>query len=323
MQQTLKKLVDAHWFQNTITAVIVFAGVLVGFETYPALAARHHGILHFLDTVVLGVFTLEVVLKIGAEGKRPWRYFADPWNVFDFLIVAACFLPFSGSAITVLRLLRLLRVLKLLKALPKLQVIVTALLKSIPSMAYVSMLLGLLFYVYGVAGVFMFGQNDPMHFKDLPTAMVTLFSVVTLEGWVEIMYINMFGCENYGYAADSLFACPFTEAHPSGMVPLLGGIYFISFVLMGTMIVLNLFIGVIMGGMSEAQDEAAHTQKLAEREARGDRLLLDDELCKLREDLARMQTHITTLERVARSVLPNPVERPVARVPDGVAAPAE
>jgi voltage-gated sodium channel len=253
---------------------------------------------------------VEVVVKMGAEGNKPWRYFSDPWNVFDFIIVVACFLPFEGSAITVLRLLRLLRVLKLVKALPKLQILVAALLKSIPSMLYVSMLVGLLFYVYAVAAVFLFSENDPVHFKDLQIGMLSLFRIVTLEDWTDIMYINMFGCENYGYSPDSIYPCAFSAANPSGMSPLLGAGFFVSFVLMGTMIVLNLFIGVIMGGMTEAQEEAAQTQKIAERAARGEMILMDDELSKLREDLAHMQKHISTLERVARSIHPTPIARP-------------
>ena len=149
---------------------------------------------------------------------------------------------------TVLRLLRLLRVLKLVKALPKLQILVSALLKSIPSMGYVTLLLFLLFYVYAVSAVFLFGHNDPLHFGDLETAMLSLFRVVTLEDWTDIMYINMYGCDRYGYTAKSIVACTNPEANP-----LLASLFFVSFVLIGTMIILNLFIGVIMTGMEEAQ----------------------------------------------------------------------
>ena len=69
---------------------------------------------------------VEIGVKMGAEGARPWRYFLDPWNVFDFIIVAVCFLPFNREYAAVLPLLRLLRVLKLVRALPRLQVLVGA-----------------------------------------------------------------------------------------------------------------------------------------------------------------------------------------------------
>lgn len=290
MKEFLKKIADSNWFQTSITVVILLAGVLVGMETYPALVERHHHLIHVLDQIILWIFVLEIVVKMGAEGKRPWRYFLDPWNVFDFIIVAACFLPFEGNAVTVLRLLRLLRVLKLVKALPKLQILVGALLKSIPSMVYVSILLFLLFYVYAVAAVFLFGENDPLHFKNLEIAMLSLFRVVTLEDWTDVMYINMYGCDQYGYSADSVVQCYAPKAQP-----LLGALFFVSFVLTGTMIILNLFIGVIMSGMDEAQAEADDLSRLAKG---GGKPSVAGEIAALQEQLEAMQSRLASLARL-------------------------
>ncbi|MBN2663057.1 MAG: ion transporter [Bacteroidales bacterium] len=244
-----KKIADSNWFKNTITIVILLAGILVGIETYTHFAHEHHTILHIFDQLILYIFVIEIAVKMLSEGNKPWNYFKDGWNVFDFIIVAAAFMPFGGSSVAILRLLRLLRVLKLVKALPKLQMLVGALLKSIPSMGYVSILLMLLFYIYAVAGVFFFGDNDPIHFKDLQTSMLSLFRVVTLEDWTDLMYINMFGCENYGYDGN-MSICVNSKASP-----LLSAGFFVSFVMIGTMIILNLFIGVIMTGMDEARVE--------------------------------------------------------------------
>ncbi len=290
LSQKLKVIVEAAAFQNTITVFILLAAVLVGVETYPHLQERYHSALDVCDKVILGVFILEIVLKIGAEGRRPWHYFADPWNVFDFAIVVACLLPFSGSAVTVLRLLRLLRVLKLVRALPKLQILVSALLKSIPSMGYVGILLGLLFYVYAVAGVFFFSGNDPMHFGDLPLSALTLFRVVTLEGWTEILYINMYGCDRVGYDGMAEM-CKQPEATPSLAVA-----YFVSFVLLGTMVVLNLFIGVIMNGMDEAQAEA-NQDRDDEAQAAGKLPTVTDALGDVEQRLLELQTQLADLHR--------------------------
>jgi len=114
-------------------------------------------------------------------------------------------------------------------------------------MGYVSILLLLLFYIYAVAGVFFFGDNDPIHYSDLQTSMLSLFRVVTLEDWTDIMYINMFGCENYGYDGNMDLCLNSTPQSALSIT------YFVSFVLIGTMIFLNLFIGVIMEGMDEAK----------------------------------------------------------------------
>ncbi|MBM3277755.1 MAG: ion transporter [Candidatus Handelsmanbacteria bacterium] len=281
----LRKVAAARWFQNGVTLVILFAGVLVGVETNAEFAAAHHGVLLFLDRLILGIFTLEMLIKMGAEGRRPWNCFGDPWNVFDFLIVAVCYLPIHSQYVTVLRLLRLLRVLRLVRALPRMQLLVAALFKSIPSMVYVAGLMMLLFYVYAVAGVFVFGKNDPIHFSSLGRAMLSLFGVVTLEGWVELMNIQIYGCDRYGYGE-------FPELCTSPLAMPAAGIgYFVSFVLLGTMVVLNLFIGVIMNGMEEAQRERQQEQQ--------DRLgvgSLAAELAAAREQVARLDEALGNLE---------------------------
>ena len=277
MVQLCKKIADSKWFQNSVTIAILIAGVLVGIETYPETAKANEGFLSVANAIILGIFVVEVVVKIIAEVPKPFRYFKDGWNVFDFIIVAAAFLPFGGSSIAILRLLRLLRVLKLIKALPKLQMLVGALMKSIPSMGYVSILLLLLFYIYAVAGVFFFGENDPIHFENLQTSMLSLFRVVTLEDWTDVMYINMFGCENYGYDGNEAL-CTNSFGSPGG-----SAFFFVSFVLIGTMIFLNLFIGVIMNGMDEARAEMdASDQK--EREAAGEaKVSIEDVEKKMQE----------------------------------------
>jgi len=152
-------------------------------------------------------------------------------------------------------------VLRLITAIPKLQLLVTCLLKSLPSMFYVSILLFLLFYVYGAMAVFLFGENDPIHFRNLQTSILSLFRVVTLEDWTDVMYINMYGSNAYGYSADDL-----SKWNPaSSQSPLGAAIFFVSFVLIGTMIVLNLVIGVIMNSMDESNEEISLKQEIERR----------------------------------------------------------
>ncbi|MGH1348109.1 MAG: ion transporter [Nannocystales bacterium] len=259
MVEILRKVSNASWFTQFITGVILLAGVIVGLETYPGIVEEWGGALHGANLLILIIFTIEVAVKMGAEGSKPWRYFRDPWNIFDFLIVVAAYLPIDAQFITVLRLARVLRVLKLVRALPKLQIIVSALLKSIPSMGYVSLLLLLLFYLFAVTGTFLFGENDPVHFRNLQLSMLTLFRVVTLEDWTDVMYIQMYGCEGYGYGGME-HLCTKSAAHP-----VFGAGFFVTFVLIGTMIVLNLFVGVIMSGMEEAQREQELLRELEDR----------------------------------------------------------
>ena len=256
------KIIKAKLFDNFIIGIILFAGLLVGVQTYKEFANRHIEILTFLDSLVLSIFTLEAVIKILAEGKRPINYFRNAWNIFDFLIVTVCLmeplLPLDAEFLPVLRLARILRVLRLVTVVPKLQLIVGTLLKSIPSMFYVCILLFLLFYMYGAMGVFLYGDNDPIHFRNLQTALLSLFRVTTLEDWTDVMYINMYGSDNYGYSPEDLARwTPVPTASPLG-----AAFFFVSFVLIGTMVVLNLVIGVIMNSMDEMNAEMALNERI-------------------------------------------------------------
>ena len=265
MSEACLRISNSKAFQRFIILTIVLAGVVVGVQTYAKFAERHKEILEFMDGMILVVFSLEVIIKVAAEGKKPLRYFRNPWNVFDFIIVAACLLepvlPIDGAFLPVLRLARILRVLRLVTTIPKLQVLVTCLLKSLPSMFYVSVLLGLLFYVYGTMAVFLYGENDPIHFRNLQTSILSLFRVVTLEDWTDVMYINMYGSDNYGYSDQDLALWePSSQASPLG-----AAIFFVSFVLIGTMIVLNLVIGVIMNSMDESNAEMSIQREISRR----------------------------------------------------------
>ena len=268
MTTFFKNIADAKWFQTFIIFVILLAGIVVGAQTYVHFALEHEFALSIIDQVILWIFVVEIVVKMGAEGSKPWNYFKDSWNVFDFLIVAVCFMPLEdASFIAVLRLARILRVFKLVTALPKLQLIVGALLKSIPSMGYVFLLLALHFYIYGCMATFLYCENDPWHFGDLQHSMLSLFRAVTMEDWTDLMYINMYGSDNYGYSAEmDAWANASGYTRVSTASPFGAAMFFVSFILTGAMIVLNLFIGVIMTGMDEMK---AESDLQASVEARG------------------------------------------------------
>lgn len=274
MQSLCRRIIEANGFQRGVLGLIVFAGVLLGLETSATLMARAGGVLHAIDRVVLALFVGELALRIGACGARPWRFFADGWNVFDFAIVAVCLLPVQAEFAAVLRLARVLRVLRLITAVPRLQILVGALLKSIPSMTYVALLLSVLFYVYAVLGVSFFGRTDPEHFGTLGSAALTLFQVVTLEGWAEIMRAQMAG--------------------PAGPAVAVG--YFVSFILLGTMITLNLLIGVIVNGMDEARQDMEDDTRARHVAATGAASVGDD-LVELRRQAAALEAALAALQR--------------------------
>lgn len=284
IQNISHRIVESYIFRNFILGIIILSGVIVGVETYPQLYLKHVRLFQAIDQLIIGIFAIEIALKLLSFGRSPLNYFKDPWNVFDFIIVAICFVPnVDTHFVTVLRLARILRVFRIISILPKLQILVNALLKSIPSMGYVVVLLSIVFYIYAVAGSFLFGKSDPVHFGSLHISMISLFKVLTLEGWTDIMNIQLYGTTDP--AAE--------EAGPPKSYASV--LYFVSFILFGAMIIMNLFIGVIMNSMQESQDEiknalvknnsskSASQKLLADLEDKIDGLKLD--IQKLNESL--------------------------------------
>ena len=189
MTRICQRVATAPIFQHLAVGVIVFAGVLAGLEPSAGIVREHGSVLRSLDIAVLVFFVFEIAVRIGAHGRQPWRFFSDAWNTFDFTIVALCLLPAAGPFAAVLRLARILRLLRLISAFPKLQLLVGALLKSLSAMGYVGLLLALMAYIYGVIGVHLFSAHDPVHFGSLVIALLTLFQVITLDNWGDILAV--------------------------------------------------------------------------------------------------------------------------------------
>ena len=292
MQKQLKIFTESKQFQMFFIGIILLSGVVVGLDSYPEISEEYGTILHFLDSIILGLFVFEICIKLISFGPRVHEFFKDGWNVFDFIIVSACFLPFDGQSIIVLRLLRVLRIVRLVGTIPELKLIVNTLLKSIPSLGYIGVLLFILFYMYACLGTFLFRENDPIHFESLHLSLLSLFRVATLEDWTDIMYTAVYGCQNYGYSGLEEL-CKNSEAFP-----FLGWFYFVSFVLLATFVFLNLFIGVIISNMEDIKQK--------------ERLRLDPELAslekseanvkvllnKIKKDMALLESHISFLENV-------------------------
>lgn len=243
------------WFQNTITAAIFVAGFNVGAQTYDLSEGALEN-LEALDTIVLALFTIEVALKVFAEGLRPWRYFKDSWNMFDFLVVAASYMPFDTSQVAMLRLMRLLRLLKLVRALPKLRILVISLLQSAGAVGYVMLMVMLLFYLWAVVGVLFFADNDPVNFGTLHAALLGLWRAATGDDWTDQMYVAIYGCNTqiYGGGAD-YGSNPEKCINPSPLGMLFPVFYFVAFQVLAGMMLINMFIGAIMMSMQEAQDD--------------------------------------------------------------------
>lgn len=235
------RISDSERFQLVITAAILLNAVTLGLETVQSVDARYGAELEALNTAFLGVFAVEIAIRILAYGRRPQDYFRNGWNVFDFLIIAAAFMPFLRSNATLLRVVRLLRVFRLLSVLPELRVLTLALVRSIAPIFGIGLVVLLLLYVYGMVGWLLYEDSNPEYFQDIGVAMLTLFKMLTLEGWPDI----------YDEVA---------RANPWAWV------YFVSFVLLSSFILFNMFIGIIINSMEESR--ALELRRLDDEAAR-------------------------------------------------------
>ncbi len=158
----------------------------MGLQTSAELEASIGHIMGMIDLVCLIIFTVEIVLKLMAYGIR---FFTDGWNIFDFVIVI---LSFAFRAFRVFRVLRTLKAVKGLRALralrlvswlDKLKMIIAAIGKSIPGILWSGCLLLLIYYIFSIMGVTLFGGAFPDWFGTIGKSMYTLFQVMTLESW--------------------------------------------------------------------------------------------------------------------------------------------
>ena len=295
MVDLLNRIINQDLFGRVILGAILLTAVLVGVETLPQFDATTPlgRFVSVAQDAILWLFLVEALIKIGSHGSRPWRYFRDPWNVFDFTIVFICFLPIDSNYVAVFRIARVLRTLRLVTALPQLQHLVAALLRSIPSLGYVGILLLLHFYIYAVIGTFLFRGNDPVQFGTLPRTMLTLFEVLTLEAWPEYMRTQMYGSEAY-YSDEQRQLAQGTAISPQAW-SYISPIYFGSFIFLGAMIVLNLFTGIIIKGLEDAQDEVAQAARKSEEQRIGRELTVADELRMLSDELQEVSQRMRML----------------------------
>ena len=259
VREKLRRFVEDERFQRFIIALIVFNALTLGVETSETVRGAIGGLLRAIDRTVLAVFTVEVALRLYAQGPR--RFFRDPWSVFDFLIVGVSLLPASGP-LTVLRALRILRALRLISAVPRMRAVVQGLLGAIPGVGAIMALLGLVYYVAAVMTTKMFGADFPELFGHLGRSLFTLFQIMTLEGWVDGV------------------VKPVMEIHPYAWL------FFIPFILLVTFTILNLFIAVIVGAMQAEHDKLEAQEAEA---AQDERRLILEELRGLRREIAELR----------------------------------
>ncbi|MBD2846297.1 ion transporter [Paenibacillus sp. IB182496] len=250
----IRALVEHPLFQPMVIGLIMFNGLVIIMETYDA----GNRLLFALDRIIIWLFVLEVLLKIAGLGPR--RYFGSGWNVFDFTIVAASLAFYSTSLVSVLRLVRVLRLIRMIPAIPALRKIIDSLMKSVPALTGILGLTFLIFSIYAIIGTTFFREALPYeYFGSFHHALFTLVQVVTFESWA------------------SQVARPVIEQLPWAWV------YFVSFIIVGALVILNLVVAVILSYLNQEEDTHQQSQL--------DRLVQENE--ELRHDIRDIKTLLT------------------------------
>ena len=258
-------------FELFVVTVIVISALKVGIGTYP-LGPKLTAALKILDYAVTIFFLVELLIRMAAEPNLK-RFFSKGWNVFDFLIVSASLIPIDESEMALLgRLLRIFRVMRLVSMIPELQVLLNALLQAIPRMGYVTLLMFIIFYIYGAAGSIFFADINATLWGNISIAMLTLFRVATFEDWTDVMYETM-------------------EVYP------LSWLFYLTFIFLVAFIFLNMMIGIVIQTLQSEHekiegDPEAHAPEMIASENAITAPSIDARLARIEE---RLETLSDTL----------------------------
>jgi voltage-gated sodium channel len=257
---TMKRIERSAWFQGFIISIIVIAALTVGAKTY-SLPYGIDKAINYLDNFITVFFLVELSLRfIACDDKR--RFFKDPWNIFDTVIVVGSLMPISETEmILVARLLRVFRVLRLVSIIPDLRFLINALLKAIPKMGYIALLMFIIFYIFAAVGSIFFHQVNETLWGDIAISMLTLFRVATFEDWTDVMYETM-------------------EVYPFSWI------FYIVFIFLMAFVFLNMMVGVVLDVMTRETAQEEHENQENHHQA------LVTQISELQAQVARLADKI-------------------------------
>ncbi len=266
----IKQFIETKYFQHFITFLIIFNGITLGLATSRDFMSQYGTVIHYLDVLIVTVFTIEISLRIYVHRLQ---FFKDPWCLFDFFVVTISLIP-ANEGLSILRVLRVLRLFRLLTIVPQMRLIISAILSVIPGMASVSLVLLLFFYVFAIIATNIFSLTFPQWFGSLGESMFTLFQIMTLESW------------SMGIAR------PIIEVHPYAWI------FFVIYILIVTFIMVNLFIGLVVdaiftikGSEKEASEEGREPPETAKE------LVYQHEIKVLQNELKEMKNLMLKIDQ--------------------------
>jgi len=223
-----RALINNRTFELAIVGVIVFNAILLGAGTYSDVADRYENLFSTIYNVILGIYVVELLIRLTACRWNPREFVKDGWNIFDFIVVVAAFVPGLRANAMLLRMVRLLRIVRLVRFLPDLRILVSAAGRSVPGIASLAGATFVLIFIYGMGGWVLFGAHDPANYGNIGFAMLTMFVMLSLENFPDNVAMGQ-------------------------QVSQWTILFFISYVLLASFLIFNLFIGIVLNAMEEAR----------------------------------------------------------------------
>ncbi len=271
----LTRIVYSQTFELCIAGIIFLNAVALALLTIPGIDAATRESLERFDQAALWIFVAELVVRMISYGSKPWNFFKTGWNVFDFIIIGLS--PFLANQTLILRLLRIFRLIRIFRFLPEVRVLTRSITRSLPPLMSMSVLIFLALFIYGMAGVYLFGDEMPEQWGDITAALTSLFILLTLEEFAI-------------YLVDGLAVSPWA-------LP-----YYISYVFVIVFTILNVLIGVVLNAMDEARqenrDREEEIKRLQNFAKEVDDISADGKVSA--EEITQLRQKILTLEKELR-----------------------
>ena len=231
----LRKIISGKVWGNCIAILIIVNTIVLGMETYLVIMNAYGDLLTSIDQTILYVFILELVLRFIAYRLD---FFKDPWSIFDLCVVGIALIP-TQDAFSALRAARALRALRLISVFPKLRKVIEGLVMAIPGICAIAGVMAIIICVFGLIASKLYGPSFPEWFGNLHLSVFSLFQIMTLEGWPDIVRTVM-------------------QEKPFAWV------FFVTYILIATFSVLNLFIAVVVDAMqrNHAEDTQNEDEKI-------------------------------------------------------------
>jgi len=233
MREFFLKVRNNDIFEGFIISIILISAIFVGFRTYDEVFSPEIFLyISYLDYLVTIIFVIEIIIRMAAE-KSLIDFFKSSWNVFDFIIVAISLIPIESlDSILLARLVRVFRLLRLVSFIPQFRILIESFIVAIPRVGYILLFMFVEFYIFAAIGSILFSEISPMHWGNVGLAMLTLFQTATLEGWPDLMYQSL-------------------------EVQSFSWIFFVVFIILNSLVFMNMIIGVIIDVIVKANENDA------------------------------------------------------------------